>query len=610
MWNSDRTTLLALLALVSVVGGPSVAVAQTQSARAGVDVEGDERETDDLPPWAQYELERAQAIQYGGNEAEAQTWGSYGADIPDPEEVMAGSRQSMAPSSPPAPARGGSAAAPPQAAVGYDDFHEELSPHGRWVDTPEYGSVFVPTRQRQVSDWRPYLYGQWVWTSYGWTWASDEPFGWATYHYGRWAFGPSLGWMWVPGYTWGPAWVTWRYGEGAVGWAPLYPGYVSWTTSYPYHLSHWIFVGPTHFYGHPIHRHWYRDRGSYYYSHSSWGRNWRSGERGRVYAGPPRGYVERRGSVRVVESRVVPVTTPNRGGVVGGKNGRVESLQVYRPTNRGAVRSRAVSQAQAPARRIGSGLEPERMSPETRARLNPPAARRGVDPKRPVVPSSQVPGQRGGVDSPRLPARPDDRVTPPAPRPGQRQENRQAPPTRRASPPTPRGGDGGSPARPGPGAGKGPAPTRRPGANESPSRLQPATPPSRLAPRPSPASEARMAPRAQRSAPAPEVTPRASSNQRPSAGAAPRSTLSSPSSGTTPRSSAPQRSSNSAGRPSFAAPQRSSSPAARSSYSRPSSPAPSQSTRSSVAPRSSEKSKASSGPRSAPRTSRGSVRAQ
>ena len=31
------------------------------------------------------------------------------------------------------------------------------------------------------------------------------------------------GWVWVPGYTWAPAWVSWRYGDGYAGWAPLPP---------------------------------------------------------------------------------------------------------------------------------------------------------------------------------------------------------------------------------------------------------------------------------------------------------------------------------------------------------------------------------------------------
>ena len=61
-------------------------------------------------------------------------------------------------------------------------------------------------------------------TVYDWTWVSDEPWGWATDHYGRWLFDRSYGWVWVPGPIWGPAWVVWRAGGGVVGWAPLPPG--------------------------------------------------------------------------------------------------------------------------------------------------------------------------------------------------------------------------------------------------------------------------------------------------------------------------------------------------------------------------------------------------
>jgi hypothetical protein len=54
-------------------------------------------------------------------------------------------------------------------------------------------------------------------------WASDEEFGWATDHYGRWFFDDRYGWVWVPGNDWAPAWVSWRSGGGYVGWAPLPP---------------------------------------------------------------------------------------------------------------------------------------------------------------------------------------------------------------------------------------------------------------------------------------------------------------------------------------------------------------------------------------------------
>ena len=51
----------------------------------------------------------------------------------------------------------------------------------------------------------------------------EQPFGWATYHYGRWAYSNRLGWVWVPGTQWAPAWVAWRGSEDHLAWAPLPP---------------------------------------------------------------------------------------------------------------------------------------------------------------------------------------------------------------------------------------------------------------------------------------------------------------------------------------------------------------------------------------------------
>ena len=51
----------------------------------------------------------------------------------------------------------------------------------------------------------------------------EADWGWVTFHYGRWAHDQRLGWFWVPGDEWGPAWVDWRRGDDFVGWAPLPP---------------------------------------------------------------------------------------------------------------------------------------------------------------------------------------------------------------------------------------------------------------------------------------------------------------------------------------------------------------------------------------------------
>src|SRR5438445_2368391 len=104
----------------------------------------------------------------------------------------------------------------------YDTFYTQLDRYGDWRETSDYGYVWQP-RQAQSRTWRPYTDGHWVYTDVGWTWVSEEPFGWATYHYGRWTRLRNIGWVWVPGDEWAPAWVSWRKSNDYVGWAPLPP---------------------------------------------------------------------------------------------------------------------------------------------------------------------------------------------------------------------------------------------------------------------------------------------------------------------------------------------------------------------------------------------------
>ena len=121
----------------------------------------------------------------------------------------------------------------------YSTFYTKLEPHGDWRETSDYGYVWQP-REAQSRNWRPYTNGHWVYTDVGWTWVSEEPFGWATYHYGRWTRLRNIGWVWVPGDEWAPAWVSWRKSDEYVGWAPLPPearfdrrsGIHNWSDSY------------------------------------------------------------------------------------------------------------------------------------------------------------------------------------------------------------------------------------------------------------------------------------------------------------------------------------------------------------------------------------------
>jgi Family of unknown function (DUF6600) len=102
-----------------------------------------------------------------------------------------------------------------------NDFYEPLGVYGHWEVIGTYGRCWIPGRVEL--GWRPYSNGYWQRTDAGWYWVSDEPWGWATYHYGRWDFHPNFGWIWVPHTQWAPAWVCWREGGGYVGWAPLRP---------------------------------------------------------------------------------------------------------------------------------------------------------------------------------------------------------------------------------------------------------------------------------------------------------------------------------------------------------------------------------------------------
>ena len=107
------------------------------------------------------------------------------------------------------------------ARISVDFFHDNLESYGDWREVGDYGYCWQP---RDVDrDWRPYSDGRWLYTDAGWTWDSDEPYSWAVYHYGRWARVDRIGWVWVPGTEWGPAWVSWRRSPRHVGWAPLPP---------------------------------------------------------------------------------------------------------------------------------------------------------------------------------------------------------------------------------------------------------------------------------------------------------------------------------------------------------------------------------------------------
>jgi hypothetical protein len=119
-------------------------------------------------------------------------------------------------------------------------FFDALAPYGTWMETDAYGWCWVPSVVEYDVAWRPYVTGgHWVWTDCGWTWVSYYDWGWAPFHYGRWVLVGYGRWAWVPGYVWGPAWVSWRVGGGYIGWYPLSPEVsFSWDVGIRYHHPH------------------------------------------------------------------------------------------------------------------------------------------------------------------------------------------------------------------------------------------------------------------------------------------------------------------------------------------------------------------------------------
>jgi len=129
--------------------------------------------------------------------------------------------------------------------------YEDLDENGTWHYAADYGPVWTPVGI--APGWAPYRFGHWVFVEpWGWTWVDDEPWGFAPFHYGRWAF-IGAGWSWVPGPmvvrpVYAPAFVAFVGGGGfavgvgvgpAVAWFPLAPRevFVPWYRTSPAYVQ-------------------------------------------------------------------------------------------------------------------------------------------------------------------------------------------------------------------------------------------------------------------------------------------------------------------------------------------------------------------------------------
>ncbi|UCC39187.1 MAG: FecR domain-containing protein [Candidatus Aminicenantes bacterium] len=108
--------------------------------------------------------------------------------------------------------------------------------YGEWVWDSLYGWVWRPFYNDSYpwGNWQPYFYGQWREVNGELFWVPQESWGWVPYHLGYWVWNKKLGWLWIPGSVFAPAWAAWDFYMGYYTWRPwsmtdwyYYRGYYS-----------------------------------------------------------------------------------------------------------------------------------------------------------------------------------------------------------------------------------------------------------------------------------------------------------------------------------------------------------------------------------------------
>jgi len=212
--------------------------------------------------------------------------------------------------------------------VSFQVFYDELSPYGTWIDSPEYGYVWVPD---VAPGFTPYATnGYWVFTVDGWTWISNYAWGWAPFHYGRWYTDPYYGPMWVPDNQWGPGWVTWRRSGDYYGWAPIGPGIsieIAYGNGYNLPFNQWTFVRDRDFGRRNINNYYVNNSNNITIINNSVVINNVQVDRTRnvrYNAGPERVEVERRAGKKFATVAIKETSRP-------GQKMSNNQLQIYRP---------------------------------------------------------------------------------------------------------------------------------------------------------------------------------------------------------------------------------------------------------------------------------------
>ena len=232
---------------------------------------------------------------------------------------------------------------PASVTISFGSFYSSLQPYGEWIEID--ADVFAWRPNSVNWDWRPYSLGRWAWTRHGWYWDSYEPFGWATYHYGRWYNDDYYGWIWIPDYEWGPSWVEWRYDDDYIGWAPL-PPYASFRIHFGIHFSirwhshynYWNFVPYRRFCDYRV-GHYIIDsrRSRRIFERTKYRTNYYMDRDRLVNGGVDRSFIERKAGYRIAERDIH--VTDNYRTMDRSKRSRNEGIYSYRPSDRDNSRS-------------------------------------------------------------------------------------------------------------------------------------------------------------------------------------------------------------------------------------------------------------------------------
>ena len=308
-------------------------------------------------------------------------------------------------------------------------YADELDNHGRWIHSDEFGDVWQPNGVAE--DWRPYYEGRWAPYSGGMTWVSAEPWAYVAYHHGRWHWSLGVGWFWIPGIHYSPAWVAWQYTPGYYGWAPLgyyntpcHWGYGAWGGGYA-----WNVVAVTHINVFNVHTHMHSDVNVLRtFGRGNGGTAWTGGGRD-LHAPWQRSplMVSHAEFRNPAQMQVAFHRDVNRDRVVAyerhaqATTGRVilRDMNPGRPTNGGVVATPGPQRAPFENRERGGRMDPTPSSPrgpETRPANSGREGRPNVELPRPMERRPEVP------PAPQE-RRPDDRRVE-APRPTPRMEDR------------------------------------------------------------------------------------------------------------------------------------------------------------------------------------------